>query len=64
MLIYVCYGCILISKEKSAITLFVQSLHDGLENFVFTEEGSLEYYSGVCIFKLLGGNRFDMSHFY
>ena len=29
-------GCILISKEQSAITAFVQSLHNSLENFVFT----------------------------
>ena len=41
--------CILISKEQLAITSFVQSLHDGPENVVFAEEGTLESYLGVCI---------------
>ena len=47
--------CILISKKESAITEFVQSLHNGPENFVFTKEGSLESYLGVCMSKLPGG---------
>ena len=53
--------CILISKEQSAITTFVQSLRDGPENFVFTEEGTLESYLGVCITKFSGNAGFGMS---
>ena len=48
VLVYV-DDCILISKEQSAITAFVQSLHNGPENFVFTKEGTLESYLEVCI---------------
>ena len=51
----------MISKKESTITEFVQSLHNGPENFVFTEEGSLESYLGVCISKLPGGKSFEMS---
>ena len=50
--------CILIPKEQSAITAVVQSLHTGHENFVFTEEGTLESYLGVCITKLPGDEGF------
>ena len=53
--------CILISKKEAVISEFVQSLHNGPENFVFTEEGSLESYLGVCISKLPGGKSFEMS---
>ena len=52
---------ILISKEQSGITTFVQSLRDGPENFVFTEEGTLESYLGVCITKFSGNAGFEMS---
>ena len=45
VLVYV-DDCILISKEISAITDFVHSLHTGPRNFVFTEEGTLESYLG------------------
>ena len=57
ILVYV-DDCILIPKEQSAITAVVQSLHTGHENFVFTEEGTLESYLGVCITKLPGGEGF------
>ena len=60
VLVYV-DDCILISKNESVITDFVQSLHNGPENFVFTEEGSLESYLGVCISKLSGTEGFIMS---
>ena len=53
--------CILISKNESAITDVVQSLHNCPENFVFTEERSLKSYLGVCISKLPGGKGFEMS---
>ena len=53
--------CILISKEQSAITAFVQSLHGGLENLVFTGESTLESYLGVCITELPGNAGFEMS---
>ena len=53
--------CILISKEKSAITTFVQYLRDCPENFVFTEEGTLEAYLRVCINKIQGNAGFEMS---
>ena len=53
--------CILVSKKESVITDFVQSLHNGPENFVFTEEGSLKSYLGICISKLPDGKGFEMS---
>ena len=53
--------CILISKNKLAITDIVQSLHTGPEDFVFTEEGLLESCLRVCISKLSGGKGFEMS---
>ena len=40
---------------------FVQSLRDGPENFVFTEDGTLESYLGVCITRLPGNAGFEMS---
>ena len=60
VLVYV-DDCILISKKKSTIKDFVQSLHNVPEDIVFTEEGSLESYLGVCISKLPGGKGFEIS---
>ena len=60
VLVYV-DDCILISKEHSAMAAFVQSLRDGPENFVFTEDGTLESYLGVCITRLSDSSGFEMS---
>ena len=54
ILVYV-DDCILISKGDQPIKDFVQSLHNGPEKFVFTEEGTLESYLGVSISNLPGG---------
>ena len=43
ILVYV-DDCILISKDDIAIPKFIKSLEDGVENFVVTDEGSLESY--------------------
>ena len=60
VLVYV-DDCILISKEDSFMATFVQSLRDGPENFVFTENGTLDTYLGVCITRLPDNAGFEMS---
>ena len=60
ILVYV-DDCILISKDDLPIKKFVDSLHTGPENFVFTEEGTLESYLGVSMTKLPDGKGFSMT---
>ena len=60
ILVYV-DDCILISKDDIAIPQFIKSLDDEPENFVFTDEGSLESYLGVSMVKLPDGKGFTMS---
>ena len=59
ILVYV-DGCILISKDDIAIPNF-KSLESGLENLIFTNEGSLSSYLGVSMDRLQDGTRFSMS---
>ncbi len=44
--------CILISKNKSAIEEFINSLKQDPENFIFTDKGDLNKYLGIQIKKL------------
>ena len=60
ILVYV-DDCILISKDDISIPRFIKSLEEGPENFVFTDEGSLESYLGVSMVKLPDGKGFTMS---
>ena len=48
ILVYV-DDCILISKEALVIQKFISSLKAGTEDFVFTEEGTMNLYLGVDI---------------
>ena len=48
ILVYV-DDCIFISKEDLVIQKFISSLKAGTEDFVFTEEGTLNLYLGVDI---------------
>ena len=50
MIILVYVGdCILISKKAFVIQKFISSLKAGTEDFVFTEEGTMNSYLGVDI---------------
>ena len=53
--------CILLSPKKETIDAFILSLKNGPENFVFTDEGSMEKYLGVDIQKLEDGSGFTLS---
>ena len=53
--------CILLSPKKETIDAFILSLKNGPENFVFTDEGSMEKYLGVDIQKLQDGSGFTLS---
>ena len=48
ILVYVDY-CILISKEALVIQKIISSLKAGTEDFLFTEEGTMNSYLGVDI---------------
>ena len=53
--------CVHITKNLIVFVAFAQSLHNGPENFVFTEEGTLESHLGVCITNLPRSEGFEMS---
>ena len=60
ILVYV-DDCILISKDQVPMQKFIQSLQNGTEDFVFTDEGTLANYLGVCIDKQDDGKGFSMT---
>ena len=60
ILVYV-YDCILISKEALVIQKFISSLKAGTEDFVFTEEGTMNLYLGVDIYLLSDKKGFTLS---
>ena len=60
ILVYVDY-CILISKDTPVIEKFISSLKAGTENFVFTEEGTMNSYLGVDISTLPDKKGFVLS---
>jgi hypothetical protein len=51
ILVYV-DDCVLVSKSSDVIKSFIDSLTNGPEQFVFTDEGSMDKYLGVDIQKL------------
>ena len=51
ILVYV-DDCILITKESSTLDSFIDSLQNGPEKFVFTDEGKMSSYLGVDISRL------------
>ena len=53
-------GCLIIADEESKIDMLVKSLHGGKENFVFTDEGSIDKYLGVDI-NQLDDSSFEMT---
>ena len=53
--------CILISKEALIIQKFISSLKAGTEDFVFTEEGTMNLYLGVDISPLPDKKGFTLS---
>ena len=60
ILVYVDY-CILISKEALVIQKFISSLKYGTEDFVFTEEGTMNSYLGVDISSFPDKKGFTLS---
>ena len=63
ILVYV-DDCILLSKDKLPMKIFVQSLKDGDKNIDFNKEGTLDNYLGVNIAKLPDGKCFEMSQLF
>ena len=53
--------CILISKKAFVIQKFISSLKAGIEDFVFTEEGTMNSYLGVDISSLPDKKVFTLS---
>ena len=60
ILVYV-DDCILISKEDLVIQNFIRSLKAGTEDFVFTEEGTMNSYLGVDISSFPDKKGFTLS---
>ena len=63
VLVYV-DDCIILSRDKISIELFIASLKHGLEGFDFTNEGTMDKYLGVNIERLKDNNGFTMSQPY
>ena len=62
MIILVCVDdCILISKEALVIQNFISYLKAGTEDFVFTEERTMNSYLGVDISSFLDKKGFTLS---
>ena len=61
ILVYV-DDCILISKEDLVTQKFISSLKAGTEDFVFTEEGTMNSYLGVDIYSFPDKKGFTLSH--
>ena len=60
ILVYV-DDCIIISKEALVIKKFISSLKSGTDDFVFTEEGTMNSYLGVDIYSLPDKKGFTFS---
>ena len=53
--------CVFMSKEDLAIQKFISYLKAGTEDFVFTEEGTMNLYLGVDISSLTDEKDFTLS---
>ncbi len=60
ILVYV-NDCIIIGKDMGEIDKFVRSMQQRSENFVLTDEGSIDRFLGIQI-KRLGKEEFEISH--
>ena len=60
ILVYV-DDCIILSRNKQSIDMFINTLTYGPEKFAFTDEGTLNQYLGVEIERLQDGNGFSMT---
>jgi len=63
VLVYV-DDCIILSRDRTSIELFIDSLKHGPERFDFTDEGSMDKYLGVDINRLPDKSGFTMSQPY
>ena len=63
VLVYV-DDCIILSRDKISIELFIASLKHGPEGFDFTNEGTMDKYLGVNIERLKDNIGFTMSQPY
>jgi len=59
ILVYV-NDCIIVGKDMGEIDEFVHSMQQGSENFVLTDEGSIDKFLGIEI-KCLGKQEFEIS---
>jgi hypothetical protein len=59
ILVYV-NDCIIVGKDMGEINKFVRSMQQGTENFVLTDEGSIDKFLGIEI-KRLGKQEFEIS---
>ena len=60
ILVYV-DDCILISKETLVIKKIISSLKAGTEDFIFTEEGTMNLYLGIAISSFSDKKGFTLS---
>jgi hypothetical protein len=60
VLVYV-DDCIILARDKLSIDRFIASLDQGPEDFVFTDEGTIDQYLGVNIERLPDGTGFHLS---
>jgi len=63
VLVYV-DDCIILSRDRNSIDLFIKSLEHGPEKFDFTDEGSMDKYLGVDIERLPDDKGFTMAQPY
>ena len=60
ILVYV-DDCIILSRNVTSIDSFIATLTHGPENFVFTDEGTVDKYLGVEISRLSDGTGFELT---
>jgi len=60
ILVYV-DNCIILSRNVTSIDSFIATLTHGPENFVFTDEGTVDKYLGVEISRLSDGTGFKLT---
>jgi hypothetical protein len=53
--------CIIVSNSMKDINTFVQSMKDGPEGYVLTDEGDINKYLGIEI-KEITKDKFELSH--
>ena len=52
ILIFYVDDCIILADSEARIDVLIHSLKNGKEKYILTEEGSIDKFLGICIYKL------------